>query len=252
MEQQNFKKDELVFYHVAGRSFGGKCLPGSEALVIQEKYLAKTSDALMQKVLKKKWLFKLLPFVKEVAVCNTVAFGTADVDSDIDLFIIIDSKYFFTGRFLISFLVELFGLRRKGSKVKGRFCLSFFVAEDCLDFSEILIENDVYFYYWFKNLVFLKGDVDIQSRLIDANYFEVEGFRNEMGYSKSVFAWLIELITPNFIEVFLKNIQLKRANNKNEALGNPKGVVIKDGMLKFHVKDIRPEFRDAYLSLLLR
>lgn len=252
MEQQNFKKDELVFYHIAGRSLDGKYLPGYDSLAIQERHLTNVSRLLMDKVLNKKWLFKMLPFVKEVAVCNTVAFGTADEDSDIDLFFILDSKRFFTGRLLVSALFELFGLRRKKSKIKGRFCLSFFVSEDNLDFSEILIEKDVYFYYWFKNLIFLKGDKDVQDKLISKNNFDVVGFKNAMGYKKSIFAVAFEKLIPNFVENFLRSFQLKRAEVKNQSLGNPAGVIIKDGMLKFHVHDIRPEFRDAYLSLLLR
>lgn len=252
MEPQNFKKDDLVFYHLCGRSIKGEYLPGCEAQAIQEKYLQGCSDFWMQKVLSKKWVFKLLPFVKEVAVCNTVAFGTADETSDIDLFFILNSNRFFTGRFFISLIFEIFGLRRKASKVKGRFCLSFFVAEDQLDFSDILIENDVYFYYWFKSLIFLKGDKQIQSDLIKSNFYDVKSFRNEMIFSTFIGVRFFEKFVPDFVEQFLEKHQLKRAKLKNEKLGNPFGVMIKNGMLKFHVKDIRFEFRDAYLSLLLR
>ena len=207
------------------------------------------------------WLLSSLPFCEEVAICNNYSFKIVNENSDIDLFLILKSDRFFTARLIITLLFQLFGVRRRADCVKQRFCLSFYVSDKNLNLSDLrLSDKDYYFYFWFKNLVFTRGNVDLQERLLSENnwfYIEKFKFRDDLRFKKNFFAKSLECILSfscfNFIEKLLASYQLNRALKKNNVLGNPKGVIIKDGLLKFHVKDKREAINqevDAYLSLL--
>jgi hypothetical protein len=139
------------------------------------------------------------------------------------------------------------------------------VDENNLDFTEVRTGvEDFYFYYWFKNLLFLKQNLDVQYIAINSNknWMELDSFRaldsaeNEYGCSLLVesnfVAKSLELILGlsifNWIEGLLAKFQLNRARQKAEAMGNPFGVVIKPGMLKFHVEDARHGINSAVLK----
>jgi len=212
----------------------------------------------MRKIGRDAWIFNSLPFVKEIAICNTVAFKTADLESDIDLLIILKKNRFFLGRLFLSLSLHILRLRRHGGNVKQRYCLSFFVDEDHLDFSGILIKNDVYFYYWFRNLKFLYGDVKLQNEILELNqsWFEESKwkFENLNLFKKNFLAVILEKIFDlkvfTLIEKNMGQYQLNRAIKKNKRLGEPFGVIIKAGLLKFHIEDVRKAFRDTYFSFL--
>jgi predicted nucleotidyltransferase len=67
-------------------------------------------------------ILRLIPGVKAFSLCNSLALKTFHKDSDVDLFIILDSKTFFTTRILIILVFTIFRLR-------PLVCLSFFVSE---------------------------------------------------------------------------------------------------------------------------
>jgi hypothetical protein len=208
-----------------------------------------------KKVYSSKLLLNSLPFVKDVAICNSLSFGLVDQDSDIDLFFILDSRRFFTSRLIISMLFEVFGKRRKRNLIAERFCLSFYVDENNLNFLKIAVSNkDYYLMFWFKSLIFLRGNKFLQSQIILENklFLDISHFKNKQISSKNYFAKIVELIFGSvlfdWLELLLKNIQLKRALKKNINLNNPKGVIIKPGLLKFHVLDAREEFNSKVKS----
>lgn len=224
----------------------------SHLVELEPSYTARTQE-LMDLLEKYKFVFNCCPFVKDIALCNTLSQGVPKHYSDIDLFIILDFKRFFLARLLLSGLIHLSGVRRHHAKIKDRFCLSFYVSDKNLDFSELLIEDDVYFHYWFYYLKFLYGNHQVQSSLVDSNVWFKESdfvFENLNLFTKNFLANFIELVFGSFLfgwlEKFCKKLQLKRAMLKNAELDNPKGVVIKDGLLKFHVVDIREDFRDKF------
>ncbi len=208
-------------------------------------------------------LLRNLPFTAEVAICNNLAFGLVTKKSDIDLFIVLKSDRFFIGRFLITLILHFKSLRRYGPKIHKRFCLSFFVADNDsnLNFKDLLIDEDVYFYNWFKNLVFLKNNFSLQKVIIDLNrdnfvLSQDFRFRNYKSPTNSKV-----ILSVNFIERFFDNkffnwlekimgfVQLKKATCSYKKNKCPYGIVIKNGTLKFHLSDIRIDFRAAYFSL---
>ncbi len=76
-----------------------------------------------------------LPTIKLVALTGSVAMKNADSDSDVDLMIIVKSGFLWTTRFLVYFLLFIFGLtyRRFGDKkTKDKLCLNIWLDENHL------------------------------------------------------------------------------------------------------------------------
>jgi len=214
----------------------------------------KTYDHFIRRINSHALIFNSLPFVKEIAVCNSISFIRADESSDIDLLVILDSKRFFIGRMILTLVLTLFSLKRTSSKTQQRYCLSFLISDASVSFSDVLIENDVYFYYWFRHLIFLYSDTELQQKILSNNsiWFKDKKFKfNNLGFfSKNYLSRLLEYILGfsvfNFFENMLGKYQLKRAREKNQKMGYPFGVVIKPGFLKFHDRDTRKDIRKAY------
>lgn len=199
------------------------------------------------KVRRWRWIFSLTPFLKEVYVCNTLGMTQARPGSDIDLFIVTRRNRLFLVRTWLLILTQLFGVRRHGDKVEGRFCLSFFVDEDHMNLSGLLLRPyDIYFAYW---LLLLKPITHFSPTLLHANkwinqYFSRVDLQSEKYVrteSRSFFSsfW-------DSIESILSRWQLKRASAKFMSLGRPSGVVLEPYCLKFHDQDMRELYRQGW------
>src|SRR3989338_8633583 len=64
-----------------------------------------------------------------------------DDDSDIDLFIVARAGRLFIVRSFSILILHVLGVRLHGKKIKGRFCLSFFIDDTALDLSKIAISR---------------------------------------------------------------------------------------------------------------
>ena len=212
----------------------------------------------MEKIEEKLWskvnryipYLRWVPFLRMVAVCNNLAFGKVDAKSDIDLFIIAKRGRLFTVRILVTFILQILGVRRHGNKVAGRFCLSFFVDDSFLDLSKIAIENDVYLAYWVASLKPVIDD-GVSSEFWAENKWVESFFENgELKYDVSrvlarpsnIFAFLF----PKFVESLLKRWQLKRARKKAALAGDGADLMVEEHVLKFHNIDRRKIYRDRW------
>lgn len=74
------------------------------------------------------WLTRYIPFVRSVALLGSQAMGQQKPQSDIDLFVITDSRFMGIARFFLTLYFQVLGLRRHGSKIANRFCLNHYVA----------------------------------------------------------------------------------------------------------------------------
>jgi hypothetical protein len=71
---------------------------------------------------------KYLPFVRGAALAGSQAMGQEKTDSDIDLLIIVDPKFLWFGRTVVTFYFQILGMRRHGKKIADRFCLNHYLA----------------------------------------------------------------------------------------------------------------------------
>lgn len=233
-------------------SFGFYFLKGRNALVLkrcQQQYYA---GKLWNKVVEKSSLFARIPFVKLIAVGNTLAMGWPDSESDIDLLVIAESKRLFTTRAFLTLFTHLAGMRRYGNKIAGRFCLSFFLADTALNLENLKIGKfDPYLAFWLATLTPTWGS-GIE-KLLKANLWVKEYFPNfqrefkKSKHEKISLEKLLDGSLGDWLENILRKYQLQRANAKKQAHYVEKSsVVISPTILKFHEKDRRREYLEAF------
>lgn len=201
-------------------------------------------------LLKTKRYMRLLqrcPFVRFAAVCNNVAMDNVNEGSDVDLFFVMKKGRLFTGRFLVTLLLHVLGVRRHGDKISGRFCLSFFVDEDALLFSDIAIKDDYYLAHWCKTMIpFIDRGV---GERIEAENSWIPSLKLTREYLLPQREPFFEFLFPDFIENLLAKWQKSRALKKIMKLPRPHGIIVNDHMLKFHDVDRRHELRDKMKAI---
>ena len=214
------------------------------------------SAVLLQKAHQWRWIFKVIPFIRSVYVCNTISFDAAKPGSDIDLFIVTKAHRLFTARFLLTLLTHILGIRRHGKKVECRLCLSFFMDEAAPPLSNLALREDIYFIYWLKCLIPLYMQTQADTRWID----ESENWLSQFLYHptlnkiapdkdrwvKKISEWILSGIAGNMLEFILKTIQLHRARKKAAHLKDHTGTVMNEHILKFHDVDRRNEIQKQW------
>lgn len=203
------------------------------------------------------WLFNSCPFIKFVAVVNSLPIRDIKENSDIDLFIVTQKNKMFTARFALTAALQILGLRRHGDKTSKRFCLSFYVSEDRLDFKDILCKPyDIYLAYWIKTMEPLAGDYQIYEALIHSNEEWLKAFFGKRMPKRNRYfrrPKLKQIERKRKLEQWThkwerkqEKKQLERAREKYSKLEDKSGTVISKSMLKFHNKDRRSDIRENW------
>jgi hypothetical protein len=236
-------------------------LRGKEKLLSVRKQKNLLKEELLRKINKWKWVFEWVPFVEFVAVCNYLSFNSVEKNSDIDLLVVAKPGRIFLAKVFLTIYMHLLGVRRHGDKVEGRFCLSFYVNENSLNFKPILLKDDVYFAYWLVALLPLYGSEKIWRKIAEENKW-ISGFvdsfeerrekysevRAGKSWWKNLNEWILKGLLGDFIEKNLVKYFISR--NAKRSLPENASVIVSEAMLKFHNHDKRAEFRDKWLNKL--
>ncbi|MBI5412562.1 hypothetical protein HZA43_05350 [Candidatus Peregrinibacteria bacterium] len=203
-----------------------------------------------------------IPFVRMIAVCNTLSYNNVTDESDIDLLVITEPGRLWTARLFLTLLLQFFGVRRHGNKIAERFCLSFFVTTQRLNFQPLLLApEDPYLAYWLAFLAPIEGreTYDHLKKLnevwLKADYgliFPPEQGRHFYALEKSRLKRFQEwTLRGRLGDLFEKLIQYfwKKRTQKKAGLLDPatSGVRIENDFLKFHDHDRRREYYDAWI-----
>ncbi|MFA6550094.1 MAG: hypothetical protein WCT36_01930 [Candidatus Gracilibacteria bacterium] len=238
------------FYFVRGR----------EHIADLRQSNAKCAIKLWNKVFRYSWVFKMVPFIKMVAVCNSLSYMDVNKKSDIDLFVTTDKNRLFTARFLLSAILYLLGVKRHDHKVAGRFCLSFFVTENSLDMEQVALKPyDIYLAFWAMSLTPVFGE-KTYNEFVEKNswtkrYFPDGIIPNTSVIHKSGFIaravkrFLTRVLSGKLggkLEGYLSRALIKRAESKAEKLPDRRGTIISSNIMKFHDNDIREYIREAW------
>ncbi|XOU94067.1 MAG: hypothetical protein ACNFW9_04445 [Candidatus Kerfeldbacteria bacterium] len=196
-------------------------------------------------------ILRFAPFVKMVAICNTLAFSNSRDESDIDLFIVTKRNRVWQSRFWVAGFLKLFKMRPSNNKSKDTICSSFFVDEDHLNLEKFSIKNDIYLLYWITQIIPVYN-YDIYDKFVSANTWTKKILPNTLqinpvkkrSLSKvKLFKVIIDFVLTFFPEKIFKNYQLKiMPANLSKLANKDTRVVVNDNVLKFHDNDRREIF----------
>ncbi len=211
-------------------------------------------------------LFRKIPFIRAVFVCNTMAFNAADKDSDIDVLIIVRSGHMWTARLLTIVLLSAFRLRISHKRVADRICLSFYLADRSLNISKLRIAaDDIYLSYWLRTLIPVYDPDELWDSITRANMELLSYFPYDHDRTPPLIHQLLHPYTPKHVvirfaeELFSRSLgerieRASRALQRRKIMHNfptlahasDTRVVVNDSVLKFHENDRRIKYRDEW------
>jgi hypothetical protein len=261
------------YKHIFDMMMGVKDLPNT-----REELLLKRAQHYIVKLSK-------IPWVKMIAIVNSLSMYATHDDSDIDLLIVTQPGMIWFVRFFATFILWSHGVWRHGEDVAGNFCLSFFVTTNALDLRAIAIENDIYLYYWIYYLKpvfdredtyekFVRANEWVDIRVQSAKYkvqSETLDLRDVPSWTQDWWSWdttdvqiakykvqseaskispFSFLLSPfsSSLNSLIRFLWLPKTLRKYRKLWSPEGVIISDDILKFHDRDRRREIRDTILE----
>jgi hypothetical protein len=206
--------------------------------------------------------FRLLPWIRMVAACNSLAWYQTEQTSDIDLFIIVRTGTLWLTRLFLVTPFALLGLRPKLSTTEDKmiqqdpFCFSFFLDEKYLSLEKIQLPGeDPYLASWVLSLVPVYDPDGLYDVFLNQNSWSHEFFPHATAsihegkkIQRSFFSFLFRV---SFFEPWAKKIQMKRLPAViREQMNKDSCVVVSEQMLKFHSNDRRAFYRDQWKKLL--
>jgi len=232
----------------------------------QNKFSRNKKNKFMDKFIKiinQYWdLYKSLPFVKEIYLCNSITFNALKRDSDIDLFIVVQKWKMRRARLASAIFFKLLWAKRSLTDKKQKFCLSFYVTQNNQNLYPLMIDKtDVYLSYWLGHLVPLYKESSTHSNIYHNNkrFWSLMpqhpqehciNIWNKLFQWKTKIKMIIEFllwwIIWNILELIIKVIRIPILIYKIKKLWkNWKQIIISDKILKFH-NDIRQKINLLY------
>lgn len=107
-------------------------------------------------------IFKYIPCIRQVYLCNSITFNALHKNSDIDLCIITRTNYLRFARLFSWIVIKFTWLKRdkwKFNNNRKKFCLSFYIDESYTDIYHLRKrQGDIYLSYWLAHTILLYSD----------------------------------------------------------------------------------------------
>ncbi|MFA5163606.1 MAG: hypothetical protein WC441_03700 [Patescibacteria group bacterium] len=198
--------------------------------------------------------FRLLPFVRMIAVANLIGAHNLREGSDIDLFVITSPGRIWLSRLFCAGLAKILRLRPNSQTKRDKICLSFYVSETNLDLKSFrLDENDFYFNYWLAGLVPIYDQSGVYNQFIRANHWLRLIFPNFIWPQASPRRQLrpLKLFPDSRIfsswESLARRWQIKIMPRALKSIMNQDSrVIISDQVIKLYLSDRREELRNKF------
>lgn len=214
-------------------------------------------------------IFRYLPFVRMVAVCNNLSYSNSRDTSDIDLFVISRKNQIWLARFFCLLFLKILALRPREENRRDKFCLSFFIDESFLNMRGIMLgQHDVHFIYWFSQFLPVYDPDQLYAKLLRANSWTKEYLPNAYAndfvqkvkstfFSRLVGRMISFLSQPPLLAHWFYNrarlLQIKIIDRNMQAMVNiDTRVIINEQMLKFHSNDRRDQYFHEWRDLVKR
>lgn len=197
-------------------------------------------------------LYKSLPFISEIFLCNSITFNSLKEESDIDIFIITKKNKLRRARFFSELYFTIILQKRFKKQKKQKFCLSFYTREDNTNLYPIMLKSksDIYLWYRLAHLIPLYQEKENDDWIYKANPRFSAMFPNHpqkyciniwtnLFTWKSIFKKIIEFLFWwlfwKLMEKLIKYIRKPILRYKTKKLWDKwKWIIINDKMLKFY------------------
>ena len=157
---------------------GSFALLGRESLFKEKKKRYLSAESKLKKAHKIAFILRAIPWIRSISIANVVGENNFKENSDIDLFVVCLKHRIWLTRLFSVLIIMTLGLRPQKNNHKDKICLSFYLSEDNLSFSSIMIENDIYFKYWSLFLIPIYEARGLHNILIEKN----DWIKNENTY----------------------------------------------------------------------
>ncbi len=265
-------------------------LRGREEIVDERRKRYNFTSRKFKRALRVAYLFKLIPWIRLMAVGNMLGGNNLKNESDIDIFIITEKKRLWMTRFFCAGAAKLLGLRPTKTNKQDKICLSFYVSEDALDLRELMLDNNIeknsseikfpgfniphsafrtpqlqndpYFVYWLAGLVpiydrngaayrqFIKANAWLHECMPNWRPVETVKLRNAGQGFNNLYHDVVDLLIGG-LETTVKKWQLGIMPKSLKAVMNQgTNVVINDSVLKLYATDKRAEYRENFFKKL--
>ncbi len=230
-------------------------LPQREDIVVTRMDRYRQAEYKYHRALKFIRWFRFVPFVRMIAVCNTLAYSNSRPESDIDLFIVTRPGRVWQVRFWIAGILKLLHLRPTAEHTRDTLCASFFTDTHHLRLETLSLPEDIYLPYWVVQVMPIL-DEGVYHRFLEANRWTrqyvpfaipVQPPRRRRVPPPRLAQRLIEVIAFFIPERVFRSYQQRVMPERLRHLANQDTrVVVNDSMLKFHDTDRRQQYLDAW------
>ncbi len=108
-------------------------LPGKKQLIGQRIHQEKEAVEKLKRASRLARWCSFVPYVRMIAVTGSLSMKQGDKHSDWDFLVIMKGGAIWTGRFLLTFWLELLGKRRHGKRIEDKACLNCYLADSHLE-----------------------------------------------------------------------------------------------------------------------
>lgn len=238
-------------------------LRGREAIVNTRLKNYNHASRKFKRALRVARLFKLIPWIRLIAIGNQMGANNLRDESDIDFFIITEPKRIWITRWFCAGIAKILKLRPQPDKKRDTICLSFYISSERMDTSDLQLRDnlcpDVYFLHWLVNLTPIYSRDGAYHEFIAANSWIKDffpnweqcacGYRRDAGPGFSAFYRdCVDLLIGN-CDTIAKRIQLRilPAALRN-AMNLDTRTIVNDQILKLYINDRRAEYRGRFIS----
>jgi hypothetical protein len=204
-------------------------------------------------------IFKFIPFIEMIAICNSLAFANSRENSDIDFFIVCQKKRIWLARFFTVAIIKFLNLRPKPNNTKDKICLSFFISEEFLNLEKIAYPDDVHFQFWLNQIHPLYTRAEIYQKFSQANQWSrsklpnlsapLPNLRRKIKSVRFNFLNFFNWSVFDCLETLAKFFEMKILPAYLKNIANLNGrVIVSDQILKFHPRDRRLEYKELFLK----
>lgn len=238
---------------------GMYCRRGREAVITVRKERQAFAARKWRKARRIAKLLAIIPYVRFVAVSNSLAWDNVREDSDLDFFLVAERGRIWLARGCATAVVAVLRRRPRLNHTRDTVCLNFWTVPGT-PLRRVRLTEDIYLAYWLASLRPLYDEGGAGRRLQQANrWLDLSvplpySSRRRSDAVARLSQWFLavkhgcEAAVPAAAEGLAERLQraiMPRALRDKE-LEPSSHVLLDREMLKFHVNDRRAEIRDAW------